>query len=103
MYAVVEVTGSQHRVQQGDRIKVGLMDAEPGQKITIDKVLLLSTGSETKVGAPSVGGARVEASVIGHGRHDKIIVFKFKRRKNYRRRNGHRQPYTELQIDSISA
>ena len=103
MYAVIDVGGSQVRVQQGDRIRVNRMEVEPGDKVTLDRVLLLSSDSETKIGTPSVEGAKVEASVIDNGRDKKIIVFKMKRRKGYRRRNGHRQPFTELQIDSISA
>ena len=103
MYAVIDVGGSQVRVQQGDRIRVNRMEAKPGDKVTLDRVLLLSSDSETKIGTPSVEGAKVEASVIDNGRDKKVIVFKMKRRKGYRRRNGHRQPFTDLQIDSISA
>ena len=103
MYAVVDVGGSQLKVQKGDRVRVNRLDAAPGEKVTWDRVLLLSDENETKVGTPAVDGAKVEASVVEHGRADKVIVFKMKRRKGYRRKNGHRQPYTELQIDSISA
>ena len=103
MYAVVDVGGSQLKVQQGDRVRVSRLDAQPGEKITWDRVLLLSDDNETKIGTPALDGAKVEASVLQHGKADKIIVFKMKRRKGYRRRNGHRQPYTEVQIDSISA
>ena len=102
MYAVVDVAGSQVKVQEGDRIRVSRLAAEAGEKITLDRVLLVG-GAETRVGTPQVEGAAVEASVLGHGRAAKIIVFKMKRRKGYRRKNGHRQPFTELQIDKISA
>jgi len=102
MYAVVDVAGSQYKVQEGDRIRVSHLGSEAGEKLTFDNILLIG-GEETRIGAPKVEGAAVEASVLGHGRADKIIVFKKKRRKGYRRKNGHRQSYTELQIDKISA
>ena len=102
MYAVVDIAGSQYKVQEGDNIRVARLEAEEGASVTFDRVLLVG-GDETKVGTPQVEGAAVEASGKGHGRSDKIIVFKMKRRKTYRRKNGHRQPYTELQIDKISA
>jgi len=103
MYAVVEVAGQQVKVQEGDRIRVSRLKAEAGESLTLDRVLLVSKDGETSVGRPQVDGASVEASVLGHGKHDKITVFKMKRRKGYRRKNGHRQPYTELRIDGISA
>ncbi len=102
MYAVVEIAGSQVKVREGDRIRVSRLKAEAGEKITLDRVLMVSQSGETRVGTPQVHGAAVEASVLGHGRDEKIIVFKMKRRKGYRRKNGHRQPFTELQIDGIS-
>ncbi|MFT5368660.1 MAG: large subunit ribosomal protein L21 [Candidatus Latescibacterota bacterium] len=103
MYAVVNVAGSQYKVQEGDHIRVSRLSSEAGEKLTFDNVLLIGGGDETRVGTPKVEGAAVEASVLGHGRAGKIIVFKMKRRKGYRRRNGHRQSYTEIQIDKISA
>ena len=103
MYAVVDVAGSQYKVQEGDRVRVSRLGTEAGEKLTIDRVLLLGGDGETRVGAPQVEGASVEASVLGHGRADKILVFKMKRRKGFRKKNGHRQPYTEIQIDKISA
>ena len=102
MYAVVDVGGSQVKVQEGDRIRVSLLKAEAGEKVTLDRVLLVSRDGETLVGSPRVANAAVDASVLRHGRDKKIIVFKMKRRKGYRRKNGHRQPFTELQIDGIS-
>ena len=103
MYAVVEVAGSQVKVQEGDRIRVSRLGSPAGDKIDLDRILLLSEGGQARVGTPWVEGASVQASVLGHGLGDKILVFKMKRRKGYRRKNGHRQPFTELQIDGISA
>ena len=103
MYAVVDIAGSQYKVQEGDNIRVAQLDAEAGASLELPRVLLVSGGGETKVGAPQVEGATVEARVTGHGLSDKITVFKMKRRKNYRRKRGHRQPYTELQIKKIVA
>ncbi len=102
MYAVVDVAGSQVKVQEGDLIQVSKLSEEAGEKVTLDQVLLLSEDGNTQIGSPHVEGAKVEASVVGHGRSDKVIVFKMKRRKGYRKKNGHRQPFTELQIDKIS-
>ena len=103
MYAVVEVAGSQVKVQEGDRIRVSRLESEPGEKITLDRVLLVVGDDETRIGAPRVEGATVEASVVSHGKADKVKVFKMKRRKGYRKTLGHRQPYTDLRIESISA
>ena len=103
MYAVVDVAGSQIKVQEGDRIRVSRLLAETGETVTFDNVLLLGGDGETQIGAPKIDWAHVEASVLGHGRGKKVIVFKMKRRKGYRRKNGHRQPFTEIQIDKISA
>ncbi len=103
MYAVVDIAGSQYKVREGDNIRVPRLDAEEGASLTLPRVLLVGGGDEIKVGTPQVEGAAVEARVTGHGRADKIIVFKMKRRKNYRRKKGHRQPYTELQIEKIVA
>lgn len=103
MYAVVEVAGQQVRVQEGDRIRVSRLNAGAGEKITLDHVLLLGQDQDVQVGTPRVEGAAVEASVLGHGKDKKVVVFKMKRRKGYRRKNGHRQPFTELQVDGITA
>lgn len=101
MYAVVEIAGKQVRVGQGLRVKVPKLDLQEGEAHRIEDVLLVSDGDQTHLGAPKVEGAAVEAKVLGHGRDKKIIVFKMKRRKKYRNRNGHRQDYTELQIENI--
>ena len=101
MYAVVDIAGQQDKVEEGDRVRVSHIDADEGEKLTLDRVLLISKDGETQVGDPQVDGAAVEASVVGHGKSEKVIIFKMKRRKGYRRRNGHRQPYTDLQINGI--
>ena len=103
MYAVVEIAGAQVKVKEGDRIRVSRLQAEAGEKVTMDRVLLLSQEDATSVGTPHVPGAAVEASVLGHGRDKKVIVFKMKRRKGFRKKNGHRQSFTELQIEGITA
>lgn len=100
MHAIVEFQGKQYRVQQGDTIRVSHLDAAPGSQITLDRVLLVS-GDTVAVGTPVVSGAKVEAVVLGHVRGPKIIVGKYKRRKDYRRRNGYRDDLTEVQIGAI--
>ena len=102
MFAVVEIAGKQMRVEKGATVRVPLLDAEEGSKHSFGDVLLVSGEGKTQVGQPHVGGASVEATVVGHGRDAKVIVFKMKRRKKYRRRNGHRQDFTQLQIDDIA-
>lgn len=101
MYAVIEAGGKQYRVCTGDKIRVEKMDAEPGSEVKFEKVLMLGKDSGPEVGAPYVSGATVSAKVIEHGKEDKVIVFKYRRKKNYRRFRGHRQQYTDLQIESI--
>jgi large subunit ribosomal protein L21 len=101
MYAVIKTGGKQYRVTEGQRLCVERLDGEPGEKLTFKEVLLVS-GDSVKVGAPLVAGATVSAQIVGHDRAKKIVVFKLRRRKNYRRKQGHRQPYTELQITGIN-
>ena len=101
MYAVVKVAGHQFRVQEGDKVHVPRLALEEGAKHRIDDVLLVGSEAGIQLGTPKVQGAAVDVTVVGHGRGDKGIVFKMKRRKNYRRRKGHRQDYTQLQIDGI--
>ena len=103
MYAVVKIKGHQYRVQPDGLLQVELIDSEVGQTVTFDEVLMVSDGDDVKVGAPHVDGATVDAEIIEHGRSRKIVVFKKKRRKNYRRKNGHRQGYTQLKITGINA
>jgi len=103
MYAVIKTGGKQFKVAVGERIKVELLPAEVGTEIIIDQVLAVGSGAELKVGAPMLSGATVSATVVAHGRHDKVRIFKMRRRKHYQRHGGHRQHYTELQIGAVSA
>lgn len=103
MYAVVETGGKQYRVAIGDKLKVEKLDVEEGTTIELDRVLMTSNDGEVTVGSPLVDGTAVGATVLGQGRGEKIKVYKFKRRKKYRRTQGHRQSYTELEITSIGA
>ncbi|MDR7151100.1 large subunit ribosomal protein L21 [Hydrogenophaga palleronii] len=103
MYAVIKTGGKQYRVAAGEKIKVEQIAADVGQEIVIDQVLAVGNGSEIKVGTPLVSGATVTVTVVAHGRHDKVRIFKMRRRKHYQKRQGHRQNFTELQIASIAA
>jgi large subunit ribosomal protein L21 len=103
MYAVIKTGGKQYRVSTGEKIKVELIASEVGQEIVIDQVLAVGNGAEIKVGTPLVSGASVKAMVLAHGKHDKVHIFKMRRRKHYQKRQGHRQQFTELQIASIQA
>ena len=103
MYAVVKTGGKQYKVAAGEKLKVEQIPADVGAEITLDQVLAVGAGDQLKVGAPLVSGAAVKATVISHGRHDKVHNFKMRRRKHYQKRQGHRQNYTELRIDSIVA
>ncbi|MBC5781924.1 50S ribosomal protein L21 [Ramlibacter sp. USB13] len=102
MYAVIKTGGKQYRVASGDKIKVEQIAADIGQEITIDQVLALGNGSDLKIGAPLVSGATVKVKVVSHGKHDKVRIFKLRRRKHYQKHQGHRQAYTELEIGSIA-
>lgn len=102
MFAIVNISGKQYRVEKGDEIKVALLDTESGKKVKFDNVLLTDDGKKVTIGNPVVSGATVSGTVINHGRDRKVIVFKKKRRKGYRRKNGHRQDFSLIQIDSIS-
>jgi large subunit ribosomal protein L21 len=103
VFAIVQCKGFQYRVAPEDMVRIPLTDAEPGSTLVLDRVLLYRDGEETRVGAPVLEGVRVEAEVLRHARGPKIIVGKFKRRKGYRKRNGHRQDFTEIRIRSIQA
>ena len=103
MFAIVNISGKQYRVEKGDQIKVALLETESGKKVKFENVLLTDDGKKVTIGNPVVSGATVSGTVINHGRDRKIIVFKKKRRKGYRRKNGHRQDFSLIQIDSISA
>jgi large subunit ribosomal protein L21 len=102
MYAVVKTGGKQYRVVAGEKIKVEQIPADVGAEITLDQVLMVGEGESVKIGAPLVAGAKVTAKVIAHGRHDKVNIFKMRRRKHYQKHQGHRQNYTELEIAGIS-
>lgn len=101
MYAVIETGGKQYRVEEGDTLFVEKLDVEEGDKFSFDKVLILSNEGELSAGSPYVEGAKVEANVIAQGKAKKIIVFKYKAKKNYKKKQGHRQPYTKVQIEKI--
>ena len=101
MFAVVEVAGKQYKVMPKDRITVPSLQEKEGTKIRLDRVLLLGDEKQVSVGKPLVAGAHVEGTVLGHGKSDKVIVFKKKRRKGYRVKRGHRQGYTQIEILSI--
>ncbi|TXI45660.1 MULTISPECIES: 50S ribosomal protein L21 [unclassified Methylophilus] len=103
MYAVIKTGGKQYKVAAGDKLKVEKLVGDVGSTVVIDKVLLIADGETTTVGAPLVAGAKVNATVVSHGRGDKVMIFKMRRRKHYRKTQGHRQSYTEIQIDTISA
>ena len=101
MYAVITTGGKQYRVAAGEKIKVEQIAADVGQEIVFDQVLAVGNGAELVVGSPLVAGAQVVATVVAHGKHDKVRIFKMRRRKHYQKRQGHRQGYTELEIGAI--
>ncbi len=103
MYAVIKTGGKQYRVNSGERIKVEKLVAEVGDTVTLDQILMVSDGEKTTIGSPIVKGASVKATVVSHGRGDKVMIFKFRRRKHYRKTQGHRQSFTEIKIEAIKA
>ena len=103
MYAVFKTGGKQYRAATGDVIKVEKIEAEKGATVELDQVLMVGEGEDVKVGAPYLEGGKVTATVVDHGRRDKIKVIKFKRRKNHRKQMGHRQYYTQIEITGIDA
>ncbi len=102
MYAVIKTGGKQYKVAAGEKLKIEQIPADIGAEITLDQVLAVGAGDTIRFGAPLVEGAKVQATVLAHGRHDKVKIFKMRRRKHYQKRQGHRQNYTELQIVSIN-
>jgi large subunit ribosomal protein L21 len=102
MYAVIKTGGKQYRVAAGEKIKVEQIAADVGQEVVLDQVLALGNGAELTVGTPLVAGASVKATVVAHGKHDKVRIFKMRRRKHYQKHGGHRQTFTELQITAIA-
>jgi len=103
MYAVIKTGGKQYKVAAGEKIKVELLSADVGQEVKLDQVLAVGSGADLTVGTPWVAGASVTATVVSHGKHDKVRIFKMRRRKHYQRHGGHRQNYTELQIAAVNA
>ena len=103
MYAVIETGGKQYRVAEGDKLRVEKLDAEAGAQVNLDKVLMIADGTNVKLGRPFLEGTSVTAKVASHGKHDKVKIVKFRRRKQYLKRQGHRQWYTELEMTGISA
>ncbi|MGQ0545327.1 MAG: 50S ribosomal protein L21 [Betaproteobacteria bacterium] len=101
MYAVIKAGGKQYRVEPGKQLRVEAIAAEVGAPVSFDEVLLVGAGDAVKVGAPLVAGAKVKATVLSHGRADKVRIFKLRRRKHYQKSQGHRQSYTEVRIDDI--
>lgn len=103
MYAVIKTGGKQYRVVAGEKLKIEQIPAEVGAEITLDQVLMVGEGETVSIGTPLVASAKVTATVLAQGRHDKIRIFKMRRRKHYQKHQGHRQHYTEIRIDGISA
>ena len=101
MYAVIEACGKQYKVTKGDVVFFEKLDVEEGKNVTFDNVVLLSNEGKVEVGTPYVKGIKVEGKVVAHGKGKKIIVFKYKAKKNYKRKQGHRQPYTKVEITAI--
>ena len=101
MYAVIATGGKQYRVAAGDVVRIEKLTAEPGGTVEFDKVLLVGQGTDIKVGAPFLAGGKVTGTVQGHGKGDKKVIVKFRRRKHYLRQGSHRQPYTEVKITGI--
>ena len=102
MYAIIEACGKQYKVAEGDEVYLEKLEVNEGEKVTFDQVLLISDGEKIKVGTPTVKSAKVEATVIAQGKGPKVVVFKYKAKKNERKKQGHRQPYTKVKIEKIS-
>lgn len=103
MYAVIKTGGKQYRVISGETLKIETIPGDVGSAIVLDKVLMVADGDKLSVGKPLLTGATVQATIVSHGRGDKVHIFKMRRRKHYRKSQGHRQNYTEIRIDGISA
>ncbi|MEL6987371.1 MAG: 50S ribosomal protein L21 [Bacteroidota bacterium] len=103
MYAIVSIAGQQFKVEEGQELFVHQLSANEGDKVNFDQVLLVDRDGAVNVGTPTVGGAKISATVLGHQKGDKVIIFKKKRRKGYKLKNGHRQSFTKIKIDAISA
>lgn len=103
MYAVIKTGGKQYRVSAGETLKIETVAGDVGSAIVLDKVLMVGDGDKLSVGKPLLTGATVKATIVSNGRHDKVKIFKMRRRKHYQKHQGHRQNYTEIRIDGISA
>jgi large subunit ribosomal protein L21 len=103
MYAVIKTGGKQYRVAQGETLKIEIVAGDVGSAIVLDKVLMVGNGDKISVGKPLLSGATVKATIVSNGRHDKVKIFKMRRRKHYQKHQGHRQNYTEIRIDGITA
>jgi len=103
MYAVIKTGGKQYRVTNGETLKIETVAGDIGSAVVLDKVLMVGEGDKVTVGKPLLSGATVKATIVSHGRHDKVKIFKMRRRKHYQKHQGHRQNYTEIRIDGISA
>ena len=101
MYAVIRTGGKQYKVSPGEKLKIEQIAAEVGAEVVLDQVLMVGEGESVRLGQPMVAGATVKATVVGHGRGDKVTIFKMRRRKHYQKHQGHRQNYTEIKIDGI--
>ena len=101
MYAIIEACGKQYKVAEGDLVFLEKLEANEGEKVIFDKILLLSDGDKVTVGTPIVKNAKVEATVVEHGKAKKIVVYKYKAKKNERKKQGHRQPYTKIKVEKI--
>lgn len=102
MYAVIKTGGKQYKVTVGEKLKVEQIPADIDSQIVLEEVLMVADGDNVQIGAPLVAGAKVTATVVSHGRHDKVRIFKMRRRKHYQKRQGHRQNFTEIRIDAIA-
>ena len=102
MYAVIESGGKQHRVEEGETLKLEKLETPTGETVEFDRVLMVGSGDDVKIGTPLVEGGKVTAEVVSHGRHEKVKIIKFNRRKHHRKQAGHRQWYTEVKITGIS-
>ncbi len=103
MYAVIRTGGKQYKVAAGEKIKVEQLSGDVGSQVVLDQVLAVGSGADLNVGTPTVAGATVTATVVAHGKHDKVRIFKMQRRKHYQKHQGHRQSYTELEISAVNA
>jgi len=103
MYAVIKTGGKQYRVVAGEKLKIEQIPADVGAEIILEEVLMLGEGESVQIGTPLIVGASIKATVLSQGRHDKVTIFKMRRRKHYQKHQGHRQNYTEIRIDGISA